>query len=727
MSSSSSSSSFFDSIIMGDTNCRVVYVDAIAAGGGDGNSPATALQDIPDANTMTNDTVYLCRRNVTNPITMYNSTKASGDNIFIIGMPKSTDWLYDRMPPAAKSAWDGDSDDYCLIHFETYNARMVFLDIDNFGCHRLWFVRINPGSGNGAYSSYANLHVKSSSSLGSYFFTNNKWTDSGVDLSDPGWNTNTTYHGATLYFEGGTATGEDTHGKSCRISDNHFQFNHRSAGGVSFAPSHFLGVYYFNDVVMNDNDFWLSSKGNNSYNYHMVRTIYIERAQASRNTIKLVAQDTASVTFDYLFYFEYIGEGIFTDNDVSVDRYYNLPGITQEYVYGCMYYHQAISPYGKFVVTDCSVDTDELQYYYGSPMITVYAYGGGSPQSSSRPESRVGNLSVRCNDVSAITTGSRWYSVYAMTLYMYGQITLVENITAHSYGGYGLYVESAGSYSKSPVMKNVSVKGKMTFVRVPFVEVTDWSTSRVENDLCSATHSSVYIASATLDDGSWTTEQWLFYSSSNNNHVIVDSINIPSYIHWSGIPTQHDGVWVNNVEGVSGKWQGDNYYYRGDTFNVYRTGGASASIKLTRSVVNSNKRIPLFIAPRPWRGLEWNPPSTGFHYAKMYIAHKLYHYPELLSKRMRMLVEVPIVGGGDYKTYCSDIDGQWEVDGSSVWNNDSGLTQMLCTVPFIVEDASELVTVRLLFDWYDDWDTGYLYLDPLIVFLPTSSSSSSSS
>ena len=700
-------------IIMNDAICNVVYVDAGIGTPGDGNTPSQALLNIPSAASMANNTVYLCRRNETNSITMFNSTKSSGSNIYIIGMPKSTDWLYDRIPSEAKTAWDSDTANYCLIKWENYNSQMVFSDIDNFGCHRLWFVRINPNSGSGAQGNgKANLDVRSNSNNGSYFFTNNKWTDDSIDLSNPSWNTGTPRIGGNLYFVGGTADGTHYYGKTCIISDNHFQFNYPYNTHTYTNPNSMLGVYRFNNVILNNNIIWHSSQYNDNNIHGTVSIGHSQRVEVNHNTIKMVVQNTSTVVLNQSLIIDPIGECTIVDNNISVDRYYNLSGISQEYVHRMFYVNQNVHPLGKMFITDISVNIDELKYLRGD-CVQINSYT--SSQMANRPESVIKNISAVCKDISAITSGTRYGGGWMMSLSLNSHFTPVENIIVHNYGNYGLTAASPNGTEKAPVLKNVSIKGRIDIRRTAFAHISHWSTDTIANNIFLIENASVYIAEAILNTN-WTTNSWLYYYGGVNNQVIIDSININPFINWNTTPAENDGVWINNVGGFTGKWYGTNRYYKGETWNVYRDGGASASIKLSHGQSPSDSRTALFIAPRPWRGLEWTPSTTGQHYAKVYVAHKFYAYPNLLSKRFRILVEVP-TANNTIKTYTSDVNGQWETDSSSIWYHDSGMTQKVCTIPFIVEITSKPITVRILFDWYDSTGIGYLYLDPLIVFV----------
>lgn len=65
---------------------------------------------------------------------------------------------------------------------------------------------------------------------------------------------------------------------------------------------------------------------------------------------------------------------------------------------------------------------------------------------------------------------------------------------------------------------------------------------------------------------------------------------------------------------------------------------------------------------------------------------------------------------GDKVCY-STIQGRWADDSSSVWVNDSDLTQKVLELPLDIPTVSP-VDVRVYFSWYSSG--GFVYLDPAI-------------
>ena len=707
-------------ILMKDQVCNVVYVDAdLGTGLFDGTTPANAVTDLPTPSAMVDNTVYLIRRDDTNAVLLRGTGNTTGNHIYIIGMPLSTDWLYPRMPAEATSAWDADGDVYAKVDFELTTSRAQFDNFQDWGMHRLQIVSPSGGGSNDV----CGIEVRANSTRdGGYFFTNNKWVKDTFDLDNPAFVTNnTSSQGASLVLRGGDGTGDSQWGTALRMTDNHFEFNglsntyHRTN-----IATQMLQVQYFDYATINDNNFWCSNfHQDNSLAYF--ETYYVARLDAHRNHMKLVFQDNTSAYWRNLIYFQSCGSVDVSEISVTVDRYYNQPtnptfarwdtgiGVTQA--------DSANSPAREYKVRDLNVDMD-LMWNCNSRGIYLRSQGrqNNTAYRQYRFESAVSDISAVCVDSGGIggqTSSDRWM----VDLGLHSAMVEVANITGHCYPQGGVFLASNNSNVGAPVFKNVNCKGRLIISRVPFAEVNYVESPRVENDVIQISHSAAYIANVVLDSGAWASQQWLRFGGSENCNVIIDSVNVGSYINWATGAAIDDSILINNVDGISGNWYGDNYYYKGETFNVFRTGGAAASIRLT-SYRNSNTRRELNIAPRPWKGLEWTPPSTGQHSVTMHVAHKLYADPTLLPKRVRMLVEVPspVTGGYERKTYHSEVEGTWEDDSASTWNNDSGLTQLKCVLPFEVEDISQPVQVRVMFDWWDSSNTGYLYMDPLLVF-----------
>ena len=740
-----------DTMIMGDAVCNVVYVDAgIGGGAGDGSTPAVAVANIPAVGSLVSNTVYLIRRTLAAGITLTNGTLTTGANIFLIGMPMPTDWLYERVPETAKAAWDADVALYALANFAGYQISFSLNPIDRCGFHRLQFTRPSPNSGYGycAANSTMQLDIRAAytgseyTANGDFFFTNNWWCDYGIPLSSPNWVTNTPYHSGGMQF---------AYARNVKFCNNHIEFNGSYNGIPSWNPSSAICLWYVRRLVMNDNDMWMSSFGSNGNNFYYM---YVSQYNGNmytefcRNTMKLVCQNYTYVCV-YSLWQVYGKDVLCRDNSITVDRYYNRPGITSG-----SYYTNPFSIYnanqgygrGKWDVQNILVDMGDIAYSVGQ-LISFSWRGDYRAYGEPLPGSIIKNITARCAPNSGLANstnvgiansygGRAFYGLFA------GASLTISDIKAWHYYSDGLYlIATDGSFDwtqwKGPVMKNVSVKGRIAYVYcMGFVHITDWAYGGVPADaILKMSNSTVYIERMTIDPtGTWLTadsppKSWFSCQDTRFPYgdCIVDRSDVP-FCYIQGItsttygpPSTWDNlVAVNNIQNVPGKWYGATYYYAGQTCSAYRTGGAGAAIRLTCPPFSDYHNNRLQLMSPPFRGFEWTPVQAGAAKATVYFAHKLMSVPSLMLRRIKVLVTVPFWDPvtSEYipRTVMGDVAGKLLDDPDSVWNNDTGLVQKRLEIPFKVTEPGQVVTVRIYYDWYDPSPNGYCYLDPTIQF-----------
>jgi predicted small metal-binding protein len=85
-------------------DCKVVYVDPALTIAGDGETPATALKDLPAPAEWVKETVYLCRKTLSANIV----NKLVGGECYFIAMPRKSEELFKSAPEAAQKAWGDD-------------------------------------------------------------------------------------------------------------------------------------------------------------------------------------------------------------------------------------------------------------------------------------------------------------------------------------------------------------------------------------------------------------------------------------------------------------------------------------------------------------------------------------------------------------------------------------------------------------------------------------------
>ena len=734
-----------DTMLMNEYTCNVVYVDKDAVGANDGSTPADALTAFPAIGALANNTVYLVRRSTTTGLSLPDGSRSDLENVFFVGMPLNTDWIYPRVPAAAKAAWDADVPTHARVEFATYNSYMLFRPIIHAGVHRLHVVRMNPSGGNAFQlrgSSdwdvrHACIHFQDTSAgyQGNYFFTNNKWTDDGIDLSDPGYTTNATTSGADIALR---------KAKYVVFRDNEIQIvNNATANSAEWGQCA-IQIDLVDTLDVCDNTLWIASTGYAYANY-VRRGMYLSsnqgRVNVLNNTVNLVAQNSGTVWFAVPIEITNFLSGTIKDLTVSMNRYYNVGAIVTSchmVYYGARIYSAKPSlsnQYNKITVKNIDVDLDKIWFIDSGSDYAMLSMelgaSGGYPVAYTMD---VSDLSAQCVDSSGLLTAGGT----AMYLRLPREANTVSGITAYHYTKAGLILATptaSGYLPGGAVMKQVAVKGTVAIAGYPFVEITSISSPKINETLVTVDSSVVYINTTTFDRVSWGTTPWLVYLRNYSLYpqVFIDNSSLPVYLTWTATAEEGGGVYMNNVGDVAGNWYGSAYYYQGTTHSTYRQGGGNASIKMLGAISDSRK--PLRIGPNNFTGLQWTPPATGSGYAKFYIAHVntllAYYQPaeydiKMVSKRIVGEVLVPYLDGDNvlqHRVYSSTLAGIWETDLSSTWKPSIGepgyedIIQRVCTIPFVVLTSDYPVQFRLRYDLYGVLQVNaYTYLDPIIVF-----------
>ena len=122
----------------------IKYVDPSKATNGDGSSIIDAMNQLPTTDAgYTENTCYLIRRTAENTAVTIPSITCNRKNFLFIGMPKSTDWLYQQIPQIAKDAWGDDEYEYANIKSVVNDGRFIMPNVLNFNMFRIYLYRSN--------------------------------------------------------------------------------------------------------------------------------------------------------------------------------------------------------------------------------------------------------------------------------------------------------------------------------------------------------------------------------------------------------------------------------------------------------------------------------------------------------------------------------------------------------------------------------------------------------
>lgn len=190
-------------MILSNTDFNVLYVDPSASGGGDGSSPASALNSLPErAADIPDRTCYLIRRTAAGTrVRLPQGENASLTALAVVGMPMPDDEFHGFMPDAARDAWDGDSAEYAEVLAETSDEPwgdegkgMSLPACQTFFLYRIHLFR----DGQDAYE--AAVKLPNSAGTASVSVGRCRFGLAGADLDSETY-TAVPAHGAAMYLE----------------------------------------------------------------------------------------------------------------------------------------------------------------------------------------------------------------------------------------------------------------------------------------------------------------------------------------------------------------------------------------------------------------------------------------------------------------------------------------------------------------------------------------------
>jgi hypothetical protein len=704
--------------ILGIT-CNVVYIDSTAVGANNGTTMSDALTSFPTLSEFTTDTVYLIRRNNSNDLTYSETSSKALDNIFFIGMPLTTDSIYESLPAEAKgTSWDSDSDTHANIFFTTGDRRIHFTSVENIWAHRIKFTRNDDTSftsNNNAYTATLTAQGKTSYE-GDALITNCESVTNGRDFSDGGYvdDLGTRRPGVSFSF---------TYFNDIFITNNKFIRTGRENG--SHTNNYGFYVDYSKRVYVNNNIFWqenfTNSNAVNSSSFILFINNNVDKCEYNNNKTYFYGNQGSNHCYGVTQI--YSRSFIVKNNLFKFDKFVQAPTNTNTSYAGigrilwCDSY-TATSYYAQTVKVIDGLKIDMRGSLSQLRFDCLYVdYGPVTNESSvsvlfaNNGESILKNIEIYIDDESLCSTLAH---TSGRGMYVYAPCQEMENviIEAQSSEAKAFHATSIGK------CHNFDIKGRVhvtagSLIDIDNLEYTETPTTNVlsiYNALCRVKNIEL--------NTSFEDEKWLTLNTSNDrssSRIIIEKCNKNLYISHltpNNISSSY-GVWANNLDGLDGYWKADNYYYQGVTWGINRQEGFSASIKLTGT--NNDTRIPLKISPSTFKGLSIVPNQTS-GMVKLYFAHKLMSNPTLLNKRVRVSLEIikdsSTFPGEIEKTMKESItDGIWEDDLVSTWD-EPGLDKKVLSIPFETNRPNDPITMRLSFDWYDP--SGYVYFDPTL-------------
>jgi hypothetical protein len=686
---------------------NVVYVDSTAVGANDGTTMANALTNIPTYDNFQSDTVYLFRRHDTTNISYPSDSIINAQNVFFIGMPLTTDSIYNSLPAEAKgTSWDSDLDTHAKIYITSGNYKIYFNDVNNFGAHRIKFSKNENSVTNG------NLYINSASQEGTCFITNCEAITENHDFSDLAYTTFCDRQGFTFYIN---------NKEEVIINDNKFMFSGDYDGWLGH---HFIEIGNTITIKSNDNIFWASTAAFiGSYRIFHVKSD-CNFTEFLNNEIKFYTQPN----YDYKGFngVDIQSDGIIARNfKVSIAR--NLKDQTLFNGNGgirtlfSFHNNNSFQEYNQepIIIENILIDFRGYNTYISTDNIinintnrsntdTRYDYQSNSYETS------IKNISafVEPESTAGFTSSGKMMSIYAPGQSISNIHVEMESSTANCFAFQGFSIGK---------IEDIHIKGQTFFENIAYadIESISYENATEKTNIMEVRDSILNVKNMTLRSD-WSGSNWLYNNTVNNissygngSKIMFGNCNksiLSNYNNTNRLVNTF-GIWGVNVRGVNGNRYMSNYFYTLDVWGTKRTSGSSiASLRLKGDV--SDTRLPLAISPDLLRGAEIVP-NVSSGVIKVYVAFKNMTNPEYIYKRLSVTVEGKIInelGDNNYNTFTSKLNGRIE-DDSSTWS-EPGLTTKAILVPFETDFPLEPLSIRMFYDWYDV--NGYTYIDPQI-------------
>lgn len=685
----------------------VLYVDSAAGGANNGSSPTDALTALPAWASLAANTVYLVRRGNTQTLTPGANSNA---RIAVMAMPLASDPLYLTVPTQAITAWGADGGTYATINIAAGNA--LIAHTGNFvWLHGLAIVSpvtgTNVTAGNIRFGFTCNnvSITKCTYRMASYDAT--AATTAPGRASGP-WRLSGNYH---------------------YVRDIDFQFCDDGSGTAWLSGLTQWFNVLGNDCVMER----VACTVVGTYNGSALN--YAFRITGERNKVRDVAINGVSaytlnvgaaclpggikidsgnyiemtdVTYTYLRHINLVGtmtSQVFSNN---------LPVASDALVCAQNFHGAVFKSWTVDMVTNWTFTSGNSIIVNGIGIFESNLYNHDKPSIIDGMSSKfhdsytgIGATSAAMRIDACATT-----IVRSPVAWMLNRIGLsMANTNDPNGGQMNASVDGADVkgqlFLAGGIRAQINVMVSTVSTLTPHVSVTNSGTGVVYTSASGQTE--CLISSLTLPVGQ-VTEQ---VRVDDLCTLAIESCNvIPVYTQGTTL-TERGIIAINNEGGVTGSFRCKSLDNEVKTVNAYRTGGATAGVKLTPTAAGG---APAWMGPPALPALSISDAvvgAVGDRVITIYMAYKTYTNPPD-PNNIWIELEVPNGGSGTKTRVISTRgNGNWEDDGASTWNNDSGLTLKKLRLQFPY-DRAEGVKLRVGCDW---WQSGaYALIDPKPVF-----------
>jgi len=680
---------------------NVVYVDPSTAASGDGATPETALKNLPEAGSLAEQTCYLIRR--TDPgdaCSLPSGTNNSLKRILLTGMPLASDTLYVFIPDAAKAAWGSDTYAYANIKATSGSQSLVMNQLEMFLLHRVNLFR----SGVSGISTYMLVSYQSNEGKGIFSFDHCRFGVDGYPVEEED------YSGGT-YTEN-AMSGYVRLGQARMLNIRDCVFNLRTV-------YRYYGFYCYASDYLNftGNKVTILARGNIDSSYDYFCLADSQRGQTelliSDVTVKYLLNGSSSRYFDRFFMANYYPSARVNGISVSMDDIApdsHPDGVS--FTGGMLY----LSYTGDFAVRNIT-GTLPYTWIFDSAFIYITSYlcntNAGCEKEVSGIDITVGGDSAvgGCRSYDEVKNFSDSRSLLSVQTYAgdrsyyYPKVTVLKNLNLKYPRGTALYATMC-RITDTVIEGNAYLSGCMADID----SISTWFPGYA---LRLGNYSHARVGTLTVN----TANETYPYNSDDAvqccdgnyaGNAYVENCNVPLcpvQLSTSGGDTHVGRTCANS--GETGHYTMLSRNVAADTWNVYRTGGAAACLKIRNDACSTTNTM--ILGRKPFRGMSVTPRATGRHVLRMHAAFKGYDSLDELARKF--IVTATADESGNPRVYTSSTDGQWKDDPGSEWVNDTGLTQKVLEIPLDIS-ALTAVDVRVGFGWYSA--TGFVYIDPAL-------------
>ena len=685
-------------MLYSNTEYNVVYVDPSIGTAGDGATPATALNALPaTADALAENTCYLIRRTDGSACGLPSGTNNSLKRLLLMGMPFPSDPMYAFVPAEAKAAWGPDTARYANIRATSGSQSLSANQLECLLLHRLNMAR----SGVSSVSAYMIVSYQTSESKGVFTIDKCRFGVEGIDVDDE-------------HYGGGAYT-QNAMDAYVRIGQARM-LNLRDCVVNRRPTSSYYGIYCNAPDILNvtgcrvnllacqDSDFYGSLSLSNSQRGQIEATI-------SDLSARYLLDGRDGRYFDSVLRARYFpslrASGISaTTGDLAPDEHpegLSLRGSLLDF-----------SEANDFSVKGVEASLPHIRRIE-SPVVRV---GCQLCNSHAGCEKTVEDVRISLGGEDSVGSWRNYDETRRFDSYY--SLLYVEN---YNY-------DRTSCYPKAAVAKGLRLsnpRGNSLFASG--CRVTD---AVLEGAAC---------LSGCLADIDSISTWFPGYALRLNNysHARIGEITVNTenteYPYNSDVVVQCcDGEYSGNAyvgrcnvplcpvqlstsagdthvaracgnAGETGHYTMLSRNVAADTWNVHRTGGAAACLKIRNDACDTGNTMT--IGRKPFRGLLLTPSATGRHVLRMHAAFKGFDSLDALQRRL--VVTATVDEGGSPRVYTSSSDGQWRDDPGAEWVNDTDLVQKVLEIPLDISTLSA-VDVRIHYGWYSA--TGFAYIDP---------------